>query len=275
MSSNITVIIPVHEYNDIVSSYLDKAIKSILEQKETKDFPEILIVSPVTIEKDVNGYIKNLKNELNVKLVSNENEANYQTQVNEAIKNVNTEYFSVLEYDDEYSTTYFKNLKKYIDSYNNIDIFMPIIIEVNNENQGLKFTNEIIWSQQFVGENGEMGFLNQNVLKQFSDFKLSGAVIKKTEFENIGKYKSKIKLTFMYELLLRALNNGCKIFTIPKIGYKHLATREGSLFDSYMKNMSMNERKFWFDVAIRESNFMADREIDTTKISGSIVVDEK
>ena len=90
----------------------------------------------------------------------------------------------------------------------------------------------------------------------------------------IGGLKSNIQLTFNYEFLLRALTNACKIFTIPKIGYKHLVTREGSLFDVYLKNMPVEERKFWFDVANRESNFPNDRIIDTSQIN-KLVVEEK
>jgi len=116
-----------------------------------------------------------------------------------------------------------------------------MIVEVNNDNQAVKFANETVWAQQFVGENGEMGYLNINALKQYTDFKLSGAVIKKSDFESLGGYKVNIKLTFMYEFLLRALNNASKIYTIPKMGYKHLATREGSLFDGYVKTMPVDE----------------------------------
>ena len=78
----------------------------------------------------------------------------------------------------------------------------------------------------------------------------------------------------MYEFLLRALNNACKIFTMPKIGYKHLATREGSLFSFYLKNMPMDERKFWFDTAVKEANFINDRPIDMSRLQ-KVVVSEK
>jgi hypothetical protein len=128
-----------------------------------------------------------------------------------------------------------------------------------------------VWAQQFVGENGEMGYLNLNALKQYTDFKLSGAVIKKSDFENLGGYKSNIKLTFMYEFLLRALNNASKIYTIPKLGYKHLSTREGSLFNTYLNEMPVEERKFWFETATKESNFMNDRPIDLPKLGNTAV----
>jgi hypothetical protein len=149
-----------------------------------------------------------------------------------------------------------------------------MMIEVNEKNEGIKLTNETVWAQQFVGENGEMGYLNLNSLKQYSVFNLSGAIIKKSDFISIGKYKVNIKLAFMYEFLLRALNNASKIFSIPRIGYKHLATREGSMFDNYLKNMPIDERKFWFETAGREANFINDREIDTSRLQ-KIVVSEK
>lgn len=260
---NITVIIPIHEYNEVVENYLDKAIESIAKQENTTEVPKILLVCPADI-----GEIKAYDG---VEIVLNQGKTDYQSQVNLGVESVQTDYFSVLEFDDEYSTTYFSNAVKYTDAYPNIDIFLTMMIEVNENNEGIKLTNETVWAQQFVGENGEIGYLNAAALKQYTDFKLSGAIIKKSEFKNIGGYKSNIKLSFMYEFLLRAINNACKIFSIPKIGYKHLATREDSLFGTYYKTMSMNERKFWFDAATNEANFLNDRIVDMSRLSKQIV----
>ena len=261
---NITVIIPVHEYNEKVEGYLDKAIESILKQEGTTEAPKVLIVCPADM-----GEIKTYEG---VEVVLNYGQSDYQGQVNCAVEKVETDYFTVLEFDDEYSTTYFKNAVAYTTAYPNIDVFLTMMIEVNEKNEGIKLTNETVWAQQFVGENGEMGYLNAAALKQYTDFKLSGAIIKKSEFLNIGKYKSNIKLTFMYEFLLRALNNACKIFSIPKIGYKHLANREDSLFDVYQRTMPVHERKFWFDTATNEANFMNDRIIDMSRLPKQVVV---
>lgn len=264
---NVTVIIPIHQYDENVSNLLNKAITSIANQKEN-NIPKTIIVYKSSIENDIinNPSIKILSSD-NLQLLKNDGNCDYQSQVNYAVEHVTTDYFSVLEFDDEYSSTYFYNVNKYIMTYPNVDVFMPIIIEVNKNNEGIKLTNEIVWSQHFVGENGEMGYLNQKLLKEYTDFKLSGAVIKKSEFINIGKYKTNIKLTFMLEFLLRALNNTCKIYTIPKIGYKHLAMRDGSLFSDYLKNMPMNERKFWFDIAYKEYNFNNERFIDISNLN--------
>jgi hypothetical protein len=266
---NISIIIPIHEHNDKISSYLDKAIESIVKQEGVQELPQIVLVFPQSIEVGVVGFRDSViqkhqdrLSDTNFTMVINEGNTDYQSQVNLGVKSITTEYFSVLEFDDEYSTTYLKNVSKYAKSYPDIDVFLTMMIEVNDKNEGIKLTNETVWAQQFVGENGEMGYLNMNGLKQYTDFKLSGALIKKSEFESLGGYKTNIKLTFMYEFLLRVLNNAGKIFSIPKIGYKHLATREDSLFDTYQKNMSVNERRFWFETATKESNFTNDRVID-------------
>lgn len=276
---NITIIIPVHEFNDQISAYLDKAIESVVKQEG--EIPPVAIVYAASIENEITAfknsiivkYQENLAFNANdlIALIKNEGNTDYQSQVNLAINNINTDYFSVLEFDDELGTTYCKNSSNYIANYPEIDVFLTMMIEVNERNEGIKLTNETVWAQQFVGENGEMGYLNVNSLKQYSDFKLSGAIIKKSEFKNLGGYKSNIKLAFMYEFLLRALNNACKIFSIPKIGYKHLATRNGSLFDGYLKNMPIEERKFWFETASKESNFINDRPIDLTRLQKIVV----
>jgi hypothetical protein len=272
--SNITVIIPIHEFNDVIAGYLDKAVESILKQEHLEELPHIAIVSSALIENDVINYFsaKYSNSNLNLNFIKNEGKTDYQSQVNLAVESVTTPYFSVLEFDDEYGTTYFRNSEKYLKSYPEVDVFLTMMIEVNEKNEGIKMTNETVWAQQFVGENGEMGYLNINALKQYTDFKLSGAIIKKSEFKNIGGFKTNIQLTFGYEFLLRALNNACKVFSMPRIGYKHLATREDSLFGQLGKNMPMDERKFWFETANREANFPNDRLIDMSRLQKTIVV---
>jgi hypothetical protein len=281
---DISVIIPVHECNDTITPLLTTAFDSVVAQEKIEELPNIYVVYAAEIEECIVGWKdsmirKHSSNGVNsekIILVKNEEETDFQSQVNLGVSKVDTEFFSILELDDEYSTTYFYNMLKYIkhEDYSDVDVFLSMIIETNEKNESIKLTNEVVWAQQFVGENGEMGFLNLNSLKQYTDFKISGSVIKKEEYENIGGLKKNIKLTFNYEFLLRALNNACRIFTIPKIGYKHLSGREGSLFAGYQKTMPMNERNFWFETATRESNFTTDRVIDMSKLN-KIVVEEK
>ena len=289
---NTSVIIPIHEYNDELSSLVTTAVETVLNQEEITtlnekgevvvlSLPLIVLVYPAELDEAIVGFKDSIIKKHQTSgvthesflLLKNEGKTDYQSQVNLAVQAITTDYFSVLEFDDEYAKTYFKNVQKYIDTYPEIDFFLTMMIEVNEKNEGIKTTNDTVWAQQFVGENGEMGYLNTDSLKQYTDFKLSGAVLKKSEFENIGGYKSNIKLTFMYEFLLRALNNSSSVYTIPKIGYKHLATRKGSLFSNYQQNMSMDERKFWFNTATKESNAFNDREIDISSLNNIVVAE--
>lgn len=266
---NISVIIPIHEYNENISKLLENAIESVNKQEKIKELPKIYLVVAKKIEKEIKDFLKKpSKTEKNatIEVIVNDDKTNFQSQINLGASKIDTKYFSILEFDDEYSSTYFHNVNKYINSYSDIDIFLTMMIEVNEKNEGLKLTNETVWSQQIVGENGEMGILNLKAIQQNTDFKISGAIINKEEYINLGGFKNNIDLTFNYEFLLRALNNACKIFVIPKIGYKHFANREGSLFDYYLKNMPINERKFWFETANKESHFTNDRIIDKSPL---------
>jgi len=263
---DITVIVPVHEWNDKVKELFNKAIETVALQEGVEDRPEVLVVYAAALESN-EDFKKNLEQEydkLKVTFVKNEGETDFQSQVNLGAENVKTRFFSILEYDDEYSTTYFKIMNSYIKEpeFKGVDVFLPIVVETNDQDQALKLTNETVWSKQFVGENGTMGYLNTQGLNQYTDFKICGALIKTDEFKNAGGLKRNIKLTFQYEFLLRYLNNASKVYTVPKIGYKHLTIREGSLFHTYQTTMDMNERKFWFETAKKESNFFNDRPID-------------
>ena len=266
--NKVTVIIPIHEYNEELKKYVEVAIKSTNIQTGYTDKIDVIVVGNLetltAVSKDID--YKSYEN-IKVNEVVNTGKLDFQDQVNLAVKNVTTKYFTVLEFDDELSNKYFKNVTHYISSFPNIDIFLPLIVEVDENNNINKYTNENIWSQGFVGDNGEVGYLNQTLLKEYTDFKLSGAVIKTSEYINIGGYKSNIKMTFGYELLLRALNNSCVVYTIPRILYKHLVNRNGSLFEIYKTKISLPERKFWFDVANKEYHYINDREIDLSGLN--------
>ena len=88
--------------------------------------------------------------------------------------------------------------------------------------------------------------------------------IKKSALEQYGKFKPSFKLTFVYEFMLRMTHNSVKIMTIPKIGYKHVNLREGSIFWNYKNGsevMVPDEIKFWIESAKKEYFFTVDRQI--------------
>jgi glycosyltransferase involved in cell wall biosynthesis len=123
--SKISVIIPIHTTeNELVSSWLKKAIKSV-ENQSVK--PESLIIvrgKDEELKKQLDsfdyGSIKNL-----VKVIENTTgKEDFASQINFAVENVETEYFSILEADDEYSKIWFSNVDKYVGAYPNNDIFL-------------------------------------------------------------------------------------------------------------------------------------------------------
>ena len=88
--------------------------------------------------------------------------------------------------------------------------------------------------------------------------------IKKDTYLENGGFKSSMRLTFVYEFLLRLTYNSVNIMTIPRIGYKHMNLREGSIFWNYKngnEKISDKEVSFWIESAKKEHFFTSDRNI--------------
>lgn len=267
--SNITVVLPIHKFNEDVAKYLKTALSSIYKQVE--QYTGLVIVgSDKVLEEVKKGFDKELKENLSgsYQYLVNSKTTDFQTQINVAVDGINSEWFTILEFDDELNDKFFFNGERYIDKMGgDVKMFLPILVETNTEDRMIKFTNQIIWSRSFVGENKEVGFLNEDALNEYTDFKFSsGGIINKEMFQNVGGLKKNIELTFTYEFLLRVLKYGNKVYNIPKIGAKHLIDREDSLFSNYAVKLGMDERKFWFETAKKESNFSKDRKIDVSTL---------
>jgi hypothetical protein len=266
---DLSIIIPVHEYNETVEKYLKTALDSIKNQEGANNsYPAVVIVAATeSVKNNIDELVS--KSELPFvpqTLTNDQGSTSFQGQVNFGVSKINTKYFTILEFDDELSIKFLKNYNVYTTAYPNVDLFMPIIVEVNEENRPLKLTNEPVWSKQFVGENGVIGYLNARALSQYTDFKIAGSIFKTEEYKSNGMLKTKIDLTFNYELLLRYVNMGSKIFVMPKTIYKHVVTRPDSLFAKYATTMTLKERKFWFETAKKESNFNTDRDINKSEL---------
>jgi hypothetical protein len=124
------------------------------------------------------------------------------------------------------------------------------------------FTNEATFAQNI---SSEMGILTNETLQTFQNFQTSGMVFRKEKFLEVGGFKSNLKLTFGYELFLRLTHNSARIMTIPRIGYKHMNLREGSIFWNYKNGdnrITQDEAKFWIDSAKKEYFFTNERDIN-------------
>jgi len=205
--NNITVIIPLHEVSEDTEKMYGNAIKSVEEQ--TVKPTQLLIVTPKGSEANTfankfdYGTLKDL-----VKVIENDGKTDFASQMNFGVANCETKWFSILEYDDEYSKIWFKNVETYIEAYPEIDIFMPIIVDVDEFGQFIGFTNEAVWANSF---SEELGILDKDALLSYQNFNIDGIVMKKEYYEMYGGFKSNMKLTFIYEFLLRMTYKSCKV----------------------------------------------------------------
>jgi glycosyltransferase involved in cell wall biosynthesis len=256
---SLSIILPIKSsMSRNFDEYFEKAITSIKTQ--TVGIEELLIVH--SSEESLITLLNNYDfGDLNVTKLLWDKEPNYSEQVNYGVKNAKGEWVSLFEFDDEYSSIWLKNVKKYIDAYPQTQVFLPVVVETDEKGMFAGFTNEATFAANF---SQEMGVLTNETLQEYQNFQTAGSVIKKQVIEDFGGFKSSIKLTFVYEFLLRLTYNSVPIMTIPKLGYKHTNMREGSIFWNYKfgeDKMLEDEVKFWVQTAKKEFFFVDDRVI--------------
>ena len=257
---SISVILPIKSGSPaFFEDYFKKAIESIKTQDRKVD--ELIIVH--CDETPLVDLLKGYDFEsLNVKLLPWTKDANFADQVNYGVKESTSEWISIFEFDDEYSKIWFKNVEKFSSHYSDVDCFLPIVVDVDEKGLFVGFTNEATFA---LNVSQEMGLLSNETLHQFQNFQLSGMAIKKSSFLDFGGLKSNFKLTFGYEFFLRMTHNSVKIMSIPRIGYKHMNLRTGSIFWNYKNSespLTENEVKFWIESAKKEYFFNSPREIN-------------
>lgn len=255
--NTISVILPVHELNDETKILFTNAVKSVEQQKVRPD--ELVIVVPK--KSSVSEYVKSVDfadiKDI-VSIVENDGETDFSSQVNLGVKESKSDWVSFLELDDEYANIWFKNVHEYMTAHENVGLFMPIVVDTDSNGTFVGFTNEAVWANSF---SDELGVLDLNALLTYQNFNIDGIVMKKSIYEDFGGFKPSIKLTFIYEFLLRMTFKDVRIMVIPRFGYKHVNQRAGSLFESYKKTMDPAEARWWLSQAKKEYYFDKDRKI--------------
>ena len=218
-NTDVTVILPIHSVDGKFEEWFSKSIKS-LEQTQVKPGQLLLVCADNKKIKDFMGSWKSPEG-VKTEIVYNNGETDFCSQVNFGVESCETEFFSILEYDDEYSNIWFVN------HYDEVDLFFPLVVDTDENGQFIGFTNEALWA---MGFSEDLGYLDNNTLLKYQNFQISGMIMRKSKYEEVGGLKASMKLTFNYEFLLRATYNDTVIMTIPKVGYKHTNMRPGSLF---------------------------------------------
>jgi glycosyltransferase involved in cell wall biosynthesis len=256
---DVSVILPIKssKANGFVE-YFEKAITSLKNQ--TVKINELIIVhtDETYLTEFLNGFDFG---DLTVKKIVWTKEPNFADQVNHGVKSSESKWVSLFEFDDEYSNIWFKNVEKYSIAHSDVDAFLPIVIDTDDKGQFAGFTNEATFALNIAAE---MGILSNETLQTYQNFQISGMVIKKSAYIDFGLLKPSFRLTFGYEFFLRMTNNSVKIMSIPKIGYKHINLREGSIFWNYKNGedvLTDEEVRFWVESAKKEYFFINDRAI--------------
>ena len=139
---NCTVIIPIHELNEDVINLLPNALESVIKQTEV-EIPNILVVVKKETEllEKINSIVKEIDNDVNIKILENEGKTDYSSQINLGVENIKTDWFLTLSFDDMLTKNWFKILKKEMEVNPNVDIYGCLVQEVDENGNFLSFTN--------------------------------------------------------------------------------------------------------------------------------------
>jgi len=262
----ITILLPVYKLEDDDLIMLNNALSSI---EEFDNDVKVKIILPTKLKEPLDTFIElnNFVHKLEIEILSNDtSETDFATQINLGINSCDTEWFSILEIDDEYKKVWLSSVDEYSNHFKNVDVFLPVVKDVNVEGEFLSYTNESLWAYGFTDKQG---VLDLEVLMEYQSYQTSGGLFRTQVIKENGNFKNNIKLTFTYEFLLRLLQNGVIIMGIPKVGYQHVNFRENSLFWSYKNDEKLkiteDEAKFWVETAKKEFYFKNKREITYVK----------
>lgn len=256
---NITIIIPVHKYDEDVAACLTAAVKSIAANiSNGSEGLSTVIVCPPNISGQLLEFADGCIN-LGCKDISvlvNNGDTDFCSQVNYAAGEIEDDYFSILEFDDTYNPKWFQMAREYYFSNEFVSVFMPINVQHDIDKTVWQYCNEIVWATSF---SNDLGFIDFDCLQHYSMFNLTGAIFNRKDFIKIGKLKPSIKVAFWYEFLLRLTSNKLSAFVVPKEGYTHVIGRPDSLTKEYETTLTDDDITKWFEVAVREYSFKKDR----------------
>lgn len=254
---NTTILIPIHKIDADNAEYVKTAIDSIIYQTDKK-FQVMYVVSSDVDKESLEFLHQFSNNNFQYEILINQGETDYQSQINYAANHVTTPFFSILQLDDELLPNYILNVNEYIEKVG-ADCFTTITYQLDDKNNFIGFANEAVWAINHMTDFGQFDLTN-TFKHSFVNYSLHGLTINKDKFLQSGLLKKSMKHFHDFEFLLRVLFKGYKVITIPKICYKHVNGREGSLHDD-VKQMSNEELKFWYELAKKEYKFDFDRNL--------------
>jgi len=250
---DLTVIVPVNKLeNDLDKELFGVAIDSIFKQNNGLVPTEVVLITNTETSKLID-----VSRHESVRVVINdETSDNYQSQINKAVAEVKTSFFMVLDGDDELTPLYFHNLTNHMEEMPNVDMFLPLIADVTLDKKIHRYINEICWAKDMTSDRH--GYLTMETLMNYNLVSINGAAIRKEKFEEAGGLKESMRLSFVYEFLMRFTNIDGIAYAVPKIGYLRKMGRENSYL-AQQAEMEVDEVTFWWNLAKKEYVWPHDR----------------
>ena len=248
---NLTILIPVHKVNADIEKYLERALKSVPNGVKCS----VICPDEIRCELIRTDLFKTFKNWVVVN-----GETDFCSMVNIGVESCDTEYFSVLEFDDCFTDNMITSMLPYIEvNEPNTKVFLSIqeLYDVSQDDMSaVGYINETAWASAF---SEEIGYLDIESLEAYYNFNVTGAIIHTETFKSIGGLKPSIKISFWYEFLLRMIYNNHKVYVVPKVCYQHSVNRVDSLTEEYTKTITQEEGAWWIELAQEEYFFNTDR----------------
>lgn len=250
---NVTYIIPLYQWDQIVEEYLENAVESIAKTSISLG-DRIMLIGPKDVITHAEKTCKAFAPNYAVQKIEND-ETDFFVQVNKAALACVTPYFTILEYDDTIKPYWNDILQSY-------SVKSPFLIPLNlliKDGQPYTLANEVGLSTTFASGDNGIGVIDVESLKDYVEFNLTGGLFKTEDFISIGGLKPSLKITAWYEFLLRAAYNNKPVFVVPKIAYLHTINRPGSFMETVSKGIKEEEAEWLIETARQEYFFKEDR----------------
>ena len=249
---NVTYIIPIHEWDQIIEEYLEDAVASVNEQIYTEG-DRILLIGPKSVIDYAENVCKTSAPKYTVQKVEND-ETNFFVQVNKAVLACVTPFFTILEFDDTLSRFWNEVFQR----YSSKGSFLISVNLLMKDNKPYVLANELALSSSFAGDEG-IGIIDLEALKDYVEFNLTGGLFRTEDFITIGGLKPSLKLTAWYEFMLRAAYQNKPVYVVPKIAYKHTINRSGSFMEITNSTLQEKEAEWLITTAKQEYFYKEDR----------------
>jgi hypothetical protein len=121
---------------------------------------KLFIVGP----SNVVSKIKIDETNLEYHIIENTGNHDFCSQVNLGIEKCETEWFSILEVDDEYHKNWLTLVNSYRRENPEVSAFLSLVKDINVEGNFLSYTNESTWAYGFTDKQG---FLDNEALLEY------------------------------------------------------------------------------------------------------------